>query len=115
MTIPECVPSSAVLWPAERLIPALTVKNAVHPVYGRVVYVNDADDLRLFGPVQRGSDKWKKIYNNRTCTERINTRILNDYHLHQMMIRNDSKQMFFAIFACINIHLDAWAKDELKS
>jgi hypothetical protein len=50
-----------------------------------------------------------------TCTERINTRILNDYHLHQMMIRNDSKQMFFAIFACINIHLDAWAKDELKS
>lgn len=83
--------------------------------YGRVVYVNDADDLRLFGPVQRGSDKWKKIYNNRTCTERINTRILNDYHLQHMMIRNDSKQMFFAIFACINIHLDAWAKDELKS
>lgn len=83
--------------------------------YGRVVYVNDADDLRLFGPVQRGSDKWKKIYNNRTCTERINTRILNDYNLHSMMIRNDSKQMFFAIFASVNIHLDAWVKDELKS
>lgn len=83
--------------------------------YGRVVYVNDADDLRLFGPVQRGSDTWKDIYNNRSCTERINTRILNDYHLHQMMIRNDSKQMFFATFACINIHLDAWVKDQLKA
>lgn len=83
--------------------------------YGRVVYINDADDLRLFGPVMRGSDKWKKIYNNRTCTERINTRILNDYHLHNMMIRNDSKQMFFAVFACVNIHMDAWVKDQLNS
>lgn len=83
--------------------------------YGRVVHVSDADDIRLFGPVPRGSDRWKKIYNNRTCTERINTRILNDYHLHQMMIRNDSKQMFFAIFAGVNIHLDAWVKEEMKS
>lgn len=81
--------------------------------YGRTVYVNDGDDIRLFGEVPYRSDKWKKIYKNRTSTERINNRILNDYHLHQMRIRNKSKQAFFAIFAGINIHLDAWIKDEL--
>lgn len=78
--------------------------------YGKTVYINDHDDVRLFGPVQFKSDKWKEIYKNRTCTERINNRILNDYKLHQMRIREDSKIAFFAIFAAINIHLDAWIK-----
>lgn len=78
--------------------------------YGRTVYINDATDLRLFGPVPYKSDKWKLIYKNRTSTERINNRILNDYHLHQMRIREDSKVAFFSIFAAINIHLDAWTK-----
>lgn len=81
--------------------------------YGRTIYVNDGDDIRLFGPVPYRSEKWKEIYRNRTSTERMNTRILNDYHLHQMKIRNGSKHAFFAIFAGINIHLDAWIKDEL--
>jgi hypothetical protein len=81
--------------------------------YGRTVYINDGDDVRLFGPVQYKSDKWKEIYKNRTSTERMNTRILNDYHLHQMRIRNGSKHAVFAIFAGINIHLDAWIKDQL--
>lgn len=80
--------------------------------YGRTVYINDSLDIRLFGPVPFKSDKWKKIYNNRTCTERINNRILNDYHLHQMKVREDSKIAFFAIFAGINIHLDAWIKTD---
>lgn len=80
--------------------------------YGRTVYINDITDIRLFGPVPYKTDKWKELYKNRTCTERINNRILNDYHLHQMRIREDSKAAFFSIFAAINIHLDAWIKNE---
>ena len=80
--------------------------------YGRTVYINDSLDMRLFGPVPYKTDKWKELYKNRTCTERINNRILNDYHLHQMRIREDSKAAFFSIFAAINIHLDAWIKNE---
>lgn len=79
--------------------------------YGRTVYVrDDASSPRNSGPLPYKSDHWVKIYKNRTCCERINTRVLNDYHLHQMRIRNGSKHAFFAIFAGISIHLDAWIK-----
>lgn len=78
--------------------------------YGRVVYMNDGDDIRYSGPVAYKSRQWKEIYKNRTSTERINNRVLNDYHLHQMKVRNKAKNAFFAIFAGINIHLDAWIK-----
>lgn len=40
----------------------------------------------------------------------MNNRILNDYHLHDMYIRNQSKFLFFAIFVAINIHLAAQMK-----
>lgn len=79
--------------------------------YGRVSYINDGDSARNAGPLSYKSETWKKIYKNRTSTERINNRVLNHYHLHQMRIRNKDKHAFFTIFACINIHLDAWIKD----
>lgn len=78
--------------------------------YGKTIYIKSSDDPRLFGEVPYKSDKWKKIYKNRTSTERMNNRILNDYHLHSMKIRNQSKFLFFAIMAGINIHLDARVK-----
>ena len=59
-----------------------------------------------------GSDEWKEIYKNRTSTERINNRILNDYGLHASSSWNGSKHFFFMILAGINIHMDAWAKAE---
>lgn len=80
--------------------------------YGRVIYVNDGDSARNAGPLSYRSDTWKEIYKNRTSTERINDRVLNDYHLHQMHIRDGCKNAFFSIFAGINIHLDAWVKNE---
>ena len=78
--------------------------------YGRVVKVYDKTDFKLFGPVPYKSNKWKSIYKNRTCTERINNRILNDYGLHKMFIRNRSKFQFFSVIAGISIHMDAWVK-----
>lgn len=79
--------------------------------YGRVKYVNDGDDARNI-PIVYRSDKWKKIYKNRTSTERINNYVLNTYGLHKMSIRNGAKQIFFSIMAGINIHLDAWIKED---
>jgi len=81
--------------------------------YGRVIYINDADEARYGGPLVYRSEKWKKIYKNRTSTERVNNRVLNDYHLHKMRVRDFAKNGFFAIFAAINIHLDAWIKLEI--
>ncbi len=79
--------------------------------YGRVVYVNDGDDDRNI-PIVYRSKKWYSIYKNRTSTERINNYVLNTYGLHKMGIRNSAKQAFFSIMACINIHLDAWIKED---
>lgn len=42
--------------------------------YGKVRYVKEKDDIKLFGPVPYKSDQWKEIYKNRTCTERMNNR-----------------------------------------
>lgn len=78
--------------------------------FGRVVYTFMKDNPRYFGPVPRGSQKFKDIYKNRTCTERINNRVLNNYHLHDMRVRDYAKVAFFMLIACINIHLDAWNK-----
>lgn len=78
--------------------------------YGRVIKTYDKTDYKLFGPVMYGSEQWKEIYKNRTCTERINNRILNDYKVHSLTCRNGPKHFFFSIMAAINIHLDAWQK-----
>lgn len=82
--------------------------------YGRVVYVKDKDnEPRFKGPVSYGSPKWKSLYKDRTCTERINNAVLNTYGLHKMHLRNGAKNGFFSIIAGINLHLDAWLKAEV--
>lgn len=53
-----------------------------------------------------------KDLHNRTGSERVNNRILNDYHLHDMRIHGKKRYSFFAIIAGINIHLDARLKKQ---
>lgn len=82
--------------------------------YGKIAYVKDDKSApRFAGPIVYKSHKWKEIYKNRTCTERINNYVLNTYGLHKIRCRNGAKNAFFAIFAGINIHLDAWIKNDL--
>lgn len=78
--------------------------------YGRVIYTKPDWDIRLFTPVPRGTKEWKEIYKARTSSERINNRILNDYHLHNMKIRSKKRYSFFTMIIGINIHLDARIK-----
>ena len=83
-----------------------------HSPYGRCIYTKPDWDIRLYTPVPRGTTEYKKIYNNRTGSERVNNRILNDYHLHDMRIHGKKRYSFFAIIAGINIHLDARLKKQ---
>ena len=53
----------------------------------------------------------KTIYKIRTCSERINNRILNDYKIHSLRIRGKKHYSFMTMIASINIHLDARLKD----
>lgn len=78
--------------------------------YGRCIYTKPDWDIRLYTPVPRGTDAYKKIYNNRTGSERVNNRILNHYHLHDMRIHGKKRYSFFTMIAGINIHLDARIK-----
>lgn len=78
--------------------------------YGKTVYIKALDNPRDNSPLVYRSDEWCDIYKDRTCTERINTRILNDYKQHQQTVREGAKHAFLAIFSAINIHLDAWYK-----
>ena len=78
--------------------------------YGRTVYTKPEWDIRLYTPIPRGTREWKNVYNDRTSTERINNRILNDYGLHAMRIHGKDHYSFFTMIICICIHLDAWHK-----
>lgn len=78
--------------------------------YGRVMYTKPSWDLRLFTSVPRGSKQWKEVYKTRTCSERINNRILNDYSIHSLRIRGKKRYSFMTMIAGINIHLDARLK-----
>ena len=78
--------------------------------YGRCVYTKPAWDVRLYTPVPRGTEEYRRIYNCRTSSERVNNRILNDYHLHDMRIHRRKRYSFFAMIAGIHIHLDARLK-----
>lgn len=82
--------------------------------YGRCVYTKPDWDIRLYPPVPRGTEEYKQTYSNRTSCERVNNRVLNDYHLHSMGIHTRKRYSFFTMIICINIHLDARLKKHLK-
>jgi len=75
--------------------------------YGKIVYLRLSEDLRMFTPVQRGSEEWTNIYKQRTAVERTNTRILTDYQLERPKRYGRKKIAFFAFCNAVNVHLDA--------
>lgn len=75
--------------------------------YGRVVKTKTEWDIRLFTEVPRGTQAYKDVYKQRTATERVNNRILNDYGLQDLMIHNKKHYSFMTTMIGICIHLDA--------
>lgn len=78
--------------------------------YGRTIYIKPDYDLRLFPPVPRNTDAFKKKFKTRTSVERSNKRILVDYSIEAGKCRSSKQRFVRATFAAINIHLDAWVK-----
>lgn len=75
--------------------------------YGRVVYTKPDWDLRLFTPIPRGSEAWKKAYARRTSVERSLKRILVDYKIENANVRSKKHWFWRASLAAVNQHLDA--------
>lgn len=78
--------------------------------YGRTVYIKRKDDLRFHPRIPRGSVEYTRIYAERTACERVNNRVLNDYHLQDLKIRGDDHYSFWTMIIGLCIHLDARAK-----
>jgi len=55
--------------------------------YGRVFYLHPTDDLRLIGPVVRGSYLWNRNYKTRTCTERLFAELKARHRLDDLLVR----------------------------
>lgn len=78
--------------------------------YGRTVYIKNSSDLRLHPRIPRDSEEYKTIYSERSACERMNDRVLNNYHLQDLKIRGDDHFSFWTMIIGICIHLDAWYK-----
>lgn len=79
--------------------------------YGRVIYTKCEElDPRYRSNIKYKSESWKNIYKDRSSCERINNRVLNDYHLQDTYMRTKRRLFFMEMTCCINIHADAWYK-----
>lgn len=75
--------------------------------YGRVFYTHSKEDLRLYPRIPRQSRTFKKLFKQRTATERINKQVLVDHGLETMKLRTKHRNFFYTVMACIDIHLKA--------
>ncbi|MCD1259201.1 transposase [Paenibacillus athensensis] len=78
---------------------------------GRTIYLYAKDNPRLFPPVARGSEEWKRIYSRRTTVERCNKREKVDYMLEAAKHRSTRMWTIrlYGIMMCQ--HMDAWAEE----
>lgn len=58
---------------------------------GKIYSIELSTDERIFTPIVRNSNKWKKIYNKRTALERINGRLDRDFNLENNKVRGLKK------------------------
>lgn len=65
--------------------------------YGRTVYIKNKGDLRFHPRIPRDSQQYRNIYSERTACERVNDRVLNDYCLQHLKIR---ERIIFLSGAC---------------
>lgn len=83
--------------------------------YGCAIKTRPEWDIWLYTDIPRSTDAYKNIYKQRTATERINNRILNDYGLHQLMIHRKEHYSFMTAMIGICLHLDGRYKQKIQS
>lgn len=82
--------------------------------FGYTLFQLSCYNSELKTDVPRGTDAYKKIYNQRTATKRINNRILNDYGLHRLYIHRKEHYSFMTTMIGICLHLDSHYKQLLQ-
>jgi hypothetical protein len=95
--------------------PAKVLKSCTCPLetpcstsgYGRTVHIKASDDLRLYPNISRSSKLWRKLFKQRSASERVIKQVLVDHDLEDMSIRTKHRNFFFTVLACIDIHLKA--------
>ena len=84
--------------------------------YGRVVYTHPKSNVRLYPPVSRESEQWKKTYNHRTSAERVFKREKNDFQLSSFRTRSKERYLFYSLLTAIAVHIDTWvSQDQLRT
>lgn len=78
--------------------------------YGRTIYIRNGSDLWFHLRLSRDSNQYKTIYCNRSASERVNNRVLNDYHLQDLKICGNDHFSFWMMIIGIFINLDTWYK-----
>jgi len=77
------------------------------------VIINPKEHPSIFSVIPREDALYQSIYKMRSGGERVNDRILNDYHLADIKTRNVNHRSFFFAVACILVHQDAWYKNSI--
>ena len=68
------------------------VRNTLRYGYKDKIYSIDISyDERVFTPIARDSNKWEKLYNKRTASERVNGRLDRDFNLENRKVRGLKK------------------------
>ena len=80
-------------------------ENCNKTVYGKIVYVRPAENLRLLTPVPRYTNEWIDTYKQRSAAERVNNHFLTDYVLEHPKRYGKKKLAFFAFVNAINVYL----------
>jgi hypothetical protein len=79
--------------------------------YGRTIYTKPDGDLRLSPKTPRDSPAWKRTYNKRSSSERLNKRCKIDYNLERCRVKSNEGWSWRGHLANMNQHLDAWIRD----
>lgn len=89
--------------------------------YGKVVRIPLARDRRMFVPLPRGTDAWKRGYARRTAVERVNSRLdrVLGFELHTIRgLAKMEARVGIALVVMLAValgRLEAGQKDELRS
>ncbi|MDO9534886.1 MAG: transposase, partial [Bacillota bacterium] len=81
--------------------------------YGFTCYTKAEWNRRIFTDIPRGSALWKRLYKRRSVSERVNKHY-NDFGLDTTRVRDNCYWYHLAHLAAINMHLDAWVKQDLE-
>lgn len=71
--------------------------------YGAVVKKNIEDNPRYFSYPHRGSKKWNKLYNERTCVERTFSRLKEYLGLKHLTLKGIMKTKVHVLLNCISL------------